>query len=343
MAKTFYNENDPKAAAWLRELIRHGHISDGVVDTRSITEIKPADLAGYTRAHFFAGIGGWDAALQLAGWGDATVWTGSCPCQPFSCSGQQRGTDDERHLWPVFFKLIEACRPPVVFGEQVASADVLGKMSRKPRKKAGKVWLDGVFDDLEAAHYACWAEDIPAASLGAPHVRQRVYWVAHLQQPGLEGHTGDGDNGNEPGRNGAHAVGPTAASCGAGGLGDAEANGREVRPQLHGELRGEITSDGCKPVGLGNPTLRGRGIVWHAAQPGSGGHLISPEWSRFDIVHCRDGKARRFEPGSFPLAHGVSNRVVKLRGFGNAIVPALSAEFVAAFQETVATTHNQTV
>ena len=60
----YYNENDPKAAAWLRELIRGGHIADGVVDERSIEDVLPSDLAGYTQHHFFAGIGGWSYALR---------------------------------------------------------------------------------------------------------------------------------------------------------------------------------------------------------------------------------------------------------------------------------------
>src|SRR6478736_4470499 len=119
----YYNEWDPFAAAWLRELIAAGLVPAGDVDTRSITEVQPDDLAGYTQCHFFAGIGGWSHALQLAGWPtDRPVWTGSCPCQPFSAAGKGIGFADERHLWPAFHWLISQCRPATVFGEQVASA-----------------------------------------------------------------------------------------------------------------------------------------------------------------------------------------------------------------------------
>ena len=84
----YYNENNRFAAQWLRNLIAAGDIAPGDVDERSITEVRPDDLRGYTQCHFFAGIGGWSAALRLAGWpDDRPVWTGSCPCQPFSAAG----------------------------------------------------------------------------------------------------------------------------------------------------------------------------------------------------------------------------------------------------------------
>ncbi len=161
----YYNEFDPKAAAWLRELIKAGHIAPGDVDERSIVDIRPSDLIGYTQCHFFAGIGVWSYALRRAGWpDDRPVWTGSCPCQPFSAAGKGAGFTDERHLWPHFHWLIENCRPPVVFGEQVASKDGLG-------------WLDLVQADLEGSGYASGAVDTCAAGFGAPHIRQRLYWV----------------------------------------------------------------------------------------------------------------------------------------------------------------------
>src|SRR4051812_4015375 len=103
----YYNEHDPNAAAWLRELIAQGHIAPGEVDERSVADVEPGDLRGFIQCHFFAGIGVWSYALRSAGWADATpVWTGSCPCQPFSASGKRGGTDDHRHLWPAWFRLI---------------------------------------------------------------------------------------------------------------------------------------------------------------------------------------------------------------------------------------------
>lgn len=161
----YYNEIDPFAAQWLRNLIDAGHIAPGVVDTRSIEEVTPNDLNGFKQCHFFAGIGIWSYALRRAGWADDRhVWTGSCPCQPFSQSGKRAGVTDERHLWPHFHYLIEQCRPEIIFGEQVASKD-------------GLAWFDIVQADLEGAGYAATAFDLCAAGVGAPHIRQRLYWV----------------------------------------------------------------------------------------------------------------------------------------------------------------------
>lgn len=160
----YYNEFDPFAAQWLRELIKCGFIADGVVDERSITEVDPDDLKEFNQCHFFAGIGGWSYALRLAGVPDDTrLWTGSCPCQAFSTAGKQRGFEDDRHLWPVFSRLIGECKPAIVFGEQVEAAIKHG-------------WLDLVQDDLESYGYACASAVLPAACVGAPHIRHRLFW-----------------------------------------------------------------------------------------------------------------------------------------------------------------------
>lgn len=164
--RAYYNEIDPFAAQWLRNLIAKGLIADGDVDERDIRDVQATDLAGYRQCHFFAGIGGWSYALRLAGWpDDHEVWTGSCPCQPFSVVGRASGVLDSRHLWPAFQSLIAVGKPSVCFGEQVASKD-------------GREWLAGVRTDLEALGYAVGAADLCAAGVGAPHIRQRLYWVA---------------------------------------------------------------------------------------------------------------------------------------------------------------------
>jgi DNA (cytosine-5)-methyltransferase 1 len=163
----YYNEIDPYAAQWLRNLIGGGHIAAGDVDERSIVDVQPDDLKGYTQCHFFAGIGGWSYALRLALWDDSRpVWTGSCPCQPFSKAGNKAAQSDERHLWPHWFRLIRECRPTAVFGEQVEDGIATG-------------WFDDVCRDLEASNYACAAAVLPAYSAKAPHERNRIWFVSY--------------------------------------------------------------------------------------------------------------------------------------------------------------------
>ncbi len=170
----FYNDVDPYVAKWTRNLIEAGHLAPGVVDERSIRDLKPADVAGYRQCHFFAGIGTWSRVLRDAGWPDDTsIWSGSCPCQDFSSAGRRRGFAGDLHLWPEWFRLIAACRPAVVVGEQVAS-------------KAGRAWLDLVLADLEGAGYTGRAFDLPAAGVGGPHARQRIYFVAYARERGRE-------------------------------------------------------------------------------------------------------------------------------------------------------------
>lgn len=160
----YYNEIDPYAAEWIRRLIAAGHVSPGDVDERDIRDVCPDDLRGYTRCHFFAGIAIWDHALGLAGWPEGRpVWTGSCPCQPFSAAGGRTGFADERHLWPHWHHLIRECRPATILGEQAAST-------------GGIAWLDLVQDDMEEAGYAFAPFDLCA--IGGDHKRQRLWFLA---------------------------------------------------------------------------------------------------------------------------------------------------------------------
>ena len=300
----YYNENDPFAAAWLRELIKAGHIAPGDVDERSVEDVLPSDLRGYAQCHFFAGIGGWSAALRSAGVCDrAPVWTGSCPCQPFSTAGKGGGFADERHLWPAWYHLISECRPAIVFGEQVASRDAMP-------------WIDLVQDDLEALGYAIGAVPFPAAGVGAPHIRDRLYWVANTTSGGL------GEFGGSMVQRGVrHADG----SGSVGGVADHDQERRGRREGLPGrsiddrEDAGRIKDHNGLVCGdeIGFPRSAGTG-------PANG------HWRDADWLLCRDGKWRPVEPGTFPLAHGLPARVGRLRGYGNAIIVPQAAAFIRA-------------
>lgn len=338
MSGAYYNEFDPYAAQWLRNLIAAGHIAPGDVDERSIEDFHPDDLKHYTQCHFFAGIGVWSLALRRAGWpDDRPVWTGSCPCQPFSSAGEGAGFDDPRHLWPHFAWLIRQRRPGEVLGEQVASKDA-------------EPWLDLVQADLEAMEYAFGAIAFPSAGIGAPHIRDRTYWVANSN--GSAGRQGRQNLRGRP--SGGHAK-PRSGPCSSIVLdGMAQSNSMRLEQEsFTGIQNTEHHAESCCGTGsLANPecgnTAEPTGKWPGPRNPQGAGAsdqsqgcsaLSDPRpagpvngfWSDADWLFCRDGKWRPVEPGTFPLADGTSSRVGRLRAYGNAINAEAATQFIAAY------------
>jgi DNA (cytosine-5)-methyltransferase 1 len=336
----YYNEIDPFSAQWLRELIKAGLIAPGDVDERDIRDVTPAEVRGYTQCHFFAGIGVWSYALRRAGWpDDEPVWTGSCPCQPFSSAGKRSGTSDERHLWPSFFHLIENGGPPVVFGEQVASKD-------------GLAWLDLVQTDLEGAGYSVWPFDTCAAGFGAPHIRQRLYFVADTslsvsreRQPWMYGNSREAQPSSPTPTS--HLADSAGVRFNGGGATEAaslqgerpERAGEHEEPGYTGQLQGR--PEGLRRIGvtLGDTNdegPQGRRLSAERAREllvGQAG--VAGFWGDADWLWCRDQKYRPVEPGTFPLAHESPAPVGRLRGYGNAIVAEQAAEFIAAYRSSL--------
>ena len=296
----YYNEIDPKAAAWLRELIKVGAIAPGEVDERDVRDVRPSELDGFAQCHFFAGIGVWSHALRLAGWSDEQpVWTGACPCQPFSAAGRGLGFADPRHLWPSWFHLIRERNPPNIFGEQVASPD-------------GLRWLDLVQTHLEAEGYAIGSADICAAGVGAPHIRQRLYFVA---EPG----------GERRDRLGLRLQPRRSLQAG---------------PQVGGRGQASELVDARGARGGRNPGTV-PGPQEEGSSEGFGTRRISDKsfapgatrgfWDDVEWLHCRDEKYRPVEPGTFPLVDGAPHRVGRLRGYGNGLVAQQAAAFIEAY------------
>src|SRR5690606_1644686 len=237
----------------------------------------------------------WAYALRLAGWPDEwPVWTGSCPCQPYSSAGARKGDDDPRALWWAWRWLIAQCRPPVIFGEQVAS-------------KAGREWLARVRADLEAMGYAVGAAYLCAAGVGAPHIRQRLWWVAYTTS----------------GRRQKRDTNEWFVQ-----LSDQDRDdGRLENPERIGWRRREY---GC-------PSCAEERLFSEAQASGSSSPCYDP-WSDSVWIPCADGKARRIKPGLEPLVDGLPGRVALLRGAGNAIVPQVAATFIRAFMDAVGLT-----
>ena len=289
--EAIYNEIDDYAVHWLRALISQGHVAPGRVERTGIEHLRPEHVANAKQAHFFAGIGVWSHALRLAGWpDDRPVWTGSCPCQPFSAAGARTGEEDARHLWPAWFALIRECRPSVIFGEQVAS-------------KSGRYWLDAVSADLETLGYAVGSADLCAASVGAPHIRQRLFWVAVANRDGRQEFSAtrihvDGQRRDNASRRGS-----------AVGLGDSDG----PRSQIGQRVRLDNASK--------------------LATSERAGAATSGFWADAEWINCSDGVARPVEPGLAPLVNGAAGRVGKLRGYGNAIVAPLAAQFVRSVMD----------
>lgn len=349
----YYNEMDPHAAQWLRNLIKAGQIAAGDVDERSIVDVRPDDLRGYTQCHFFAGIAVWSHALRLAGWSDdRPVWTGSCPCQPFSSAGAGKGTDDPRHLWPVWFDLIRQCRPATVFGEQVEAAIKHG-------------WLDLVQDDLENAGYACGAICLPAGAVGAPHQRQRLWFVANAQcqQSQCQEHTAvTASVGSQPTDD---AGGRGCASVRLGHSAVQRCSGECIQQQPQRD-HSETDWDGQAGhvADTNSQDSRRWGIQMPAESAGAGFGApcqrsegfceadtiqrvqVHDFWADADWLYCRDEKWRPVEPGTFPLVDGAAfrmgsgctdwegkSRAGMLKAYGNAIVPQVAAAVIQTFME----------
>lgn len=287
----FYNDIDHSACATLREMIADGIIADGDVDGRDVATIQPRELAGYDRVHLFAGIGGFEIAARLAGWPDgAQLWTGGFPCQPFSVAGRRDGTGDDRYLWPEFERLIRGCRPEFVLIENVAAIDSEPDMV-----------LDRVCIDLEAIGYEVGPPcEIPACAIDAAHERNRVWIMAHSDEPGSQERGGIASN---------------------------------TRPE-----RAAVERGGASVVGYDNSeriVQPGRLVTKQRRWSGDAGIWGSTGWI---TCHDSDGfgrqRFRRIPLGlldpAVVLADGLPARTLALHGLGNAIVPQVAAEVLRA-------------
>lgn len=317
----YYNEFDPHAAQWLRELIKMGLIPNGDVDDRSIIDVKPDELVGYTQCHFFAGIGGWAYALELANINsDTPLWTASLPCQPFSAAGLQKGKEDERHLLPHFLELVRQCKPNSIFGEQVESA-------------VGHGWLDDLQTAMEGEGYSVGYCVLGAHSVNSPHKRQRLYWVANSSSKGLEGHRELREQQISQGWEGAQRCNSTSSNDDGSCISDTTITGL----QRH----------------RGFEQFQSSSYQWKRENDTGANCIKNNIWDKPEWIYCRDNKYRPIKPSITPLAYGIPRgmvysrnpseqinstqeaRKMRLKGYGNAIVPQVAAIFISAFYEVI--------
>ena len=329
----YYNEFDPNAAAWLRELMRRKLIPDGEVDERSIIDVRADDLRLFKQCHFFAGIGGWPLALRLAGIpDDFPLWTGSCPCQCFSNAGKQKGAKDSRDLWPVFFELVKACRPKFLFGEQVEAA-------------IGHGWLDRVCANMETEGYAVGACVLGAHSVAAPHRRQRLYWGASrlADSPRIRGE--QGQPYARRGNSGSGSEQGAVVECASGGVvslahSDGERCDGERIPNVEGEEAPQVAGGGLPSL----PPYADYGLILCTDTDEDGRHKVRRVPAESLLFGVADGVPKGvdgsgncglFEDAAkgFPLSKKMPAHNMLIKGYGNAINPWCGKVFLEWFFE----------
>nr|WP_295986492.1 DNA cytosine methyltransferase [uncultured Variovorax sp.] len=331
---------------------------------------------GYAQRHFFAGVGGWGVACRLAGWpDDREIWTVSCPCQPFSVAGKGAGTADERHLWPHFFRLARACRPAAIVGEQVAAAigkdwfdgvradlESIAYACRGVVVPACAVNAPHRRDRL----FFVGADRLLADASGNGD-RAALNGREVLRQI-TEGSTsratrpGDGDYGTlghghgqgleereRVGRVRCLASGPSAGQdiADTGALDGSHVGQSDCERSATGVSGSQPRHEGDTGVSF---DASSRSVMadtdgGHAGaerQQRSGEQRLEPQdggpgaWDGARWLISHDGKARRVEPSIPLLVDGLPARAPLLRGYGNAIVPQVAAEVIAALMETTA-------
>lgn len=135
--------------------------------------------------------------------GKINVLTGGFPCQPFSCAGQRKGAEDDRYLWPEMLRAIREIQPDWVVGENVAGIlsmvqpgsetalgreeSLFGEVDRKRILHRQEYVVETVCNDLEREGYFVQPVVIPACAVGAPHRRDRVFFIAHRADAGVKG------------------------------------------------------------------------------------------------------------------------------------------------------------
>jgi DNA (cytosine-5)-methyltransferase 1 len=249
--------------------------------------------------------------------GGIDLISGGFPCQPVSCAGKRLGKGDDRWLWPEMLRVVAELRPRWVLGENVAGLLSMG--------------IDGVLSDLEGIGYEVQPFVIPACAVNAPHRRDRVFIVAHRDGNGTrERHDGKAIGGNpreiRGGRDSAdtqdsrtdtdncrETLADTGFVAGGAGL-------REARPEHYGSQPrdGSAVADADRTrLEIGD---RGNATGGACAAPHEPGW-----WS--------------VEPGLGRVAHGVPNRVDRLRCLGNAVVPAQVYPILKAIADIETTAH----
>lgn len=320
-----------------------------------------------THASLFSGIGGFDLAAEWAGWtnvfnceidsfcrkvlkyhfpdaeqyedikkSDFSKWrdridvlTGGFPCQPFSLAGKRKGTDDDRYLWPAMLGVIRTVRPRWVVGE-----NVYGIVN----------WSDGlVFDtvcsDLETAGYEVQPYIIPACGVGAPHRRDRVWFVAHYKDDLWQRDSGEelrtfahrADTGIETMREGKNSIYAGKFVAHADGQRWCQFDNAALANQQRQPYRNSYAGDASDAEGKRLPEWNGqsdRDESYSTAQR----YDSIPSWENFPtkspVRGRNDGLPGELAGLSFPAWCRES-----IKACGNAIVPQVALQIFKTIEE----------
>lgn len=285
----------------------------------------------------FPGVPIHDDVKTFQGYG-ADVVVGGFPCQPFSVAGKQKATKDNRHLWPDMFRVIKETKPTWVIGENVRNIVSISD---------GMV-LEQVYLDLESEGYEVQSFIIPASAVNAPHQRYRTWIVAHT------------DHGNHNEKKEIRTRWNTINSSSAD-VADTDSRlrrgGRTIRPSGENGQRGfHTTQEEQTPHDLRSKTIRRntvRGETENVAHSDSWQsrsrneseprkkkqfELSSNSTSERGVLAHTDQRFNtesqwNSEPNVGRVVNGLPNRVDRLRGLGNAIVPQIAYQIGKAIME----------
>jgi DNA (cytosine-5)-methyltransferase 1 len=253
--------------------------------------------------------------LKADGIDQIDIITGGYPCQPFSVAGRKKGEDDPRHVWPEMFRLIKELRPTWVIGENVGGHIKLG--------------LDTVLENLESEGYSARTFSISATSIGANHKRERVWIIANLADTERLGRT-EGtqkseelkreESSDKPDNCGQRCT--ECQSC------QTVANSDEMQRQYLRGQESEQTQKTFERISERSRTQNGvansEGSERNVDDPNGGnGKTSQEELSREYGSACGVGTWWSVEPDVGRVAHGVPDRVDRLKCLGNSVVPQI--------------------
>ena len=236
------------------------------------------------------------------------VLSGGFPCQPFSVAGKQRGTDDDRYLWPEMLRVIHEIRPAWVLGENVPGIIHLA--------------LDTVLSDLESIGYSAQTFVVPACGVDAPHKRERVCIVAYaLDRGGTMFGNGQLQDASENGGEGADLRGGEATVF-SGERRENKSGPTGMADGLRAGIYGTVTDANSEPVQRrGEQTLYWGGVLPESVARASGMHSAWDNWPN--------------EPGICRVVDGIPHRMDRIKCLGNAVVPQQFYPFFEMIAEEI--------